>query len=160
MKVRKEPKPLTPPQEVKGKELYFEVSELCVHSESGEGAYADWSETYDCSLEKVSRNKELLNRLNFYAHRVPDEVYNANTVYVVVVTYNTGNSFGRAEGKLALAFVTENPDEAIAAKNAIENNTYASFYTSPKWLAGSGYTEWNGYFERVTSVDIEFHQVM
>ncbi len=172
----KKPVKLTPPVKKMGNELYFEVSAITIHEEREPVAYGSWREEKSCSLKNVSRNKDLLNKWNFHSYIVPDEVYNASNIYVVVVTYSSGDSFGRSEGNIALAFATENPEEAIAAKKAIEDEQdfdsrwsdnkpnkediwSVKFDKHPKRLETSNYV-WGGYFERVESVNIEFKTIM
>lgn len=175
----KNPKKLTPPEKDNRNELYFEISESCIRDYHDGKEWGEWATDYVHSLDKVSRNKDLLNKWNFESHKVPDEVYNATSVYVVVVTYDSGDTFGRSTGHLAIAFVTENADEAVACKNAIleqeeyKNEHAYSFRKKtgklPTWdnmfrkhpkSVREGYAPWNGYFEHITSVDIKFIQIM
>lgn len=173
----KKPRKITAPPKDTRKELYFEIENDCVRDWHDGEKYGSWERTYDSSLKKISRNKDLLSKWNFEAHRVNDEVYDAQNLYAVVVTYSGGDTFGNSEGNLALAFVTENADEAIGAKDAIleqEQYEYESKYSfrektgkKPKWdesfrdhPKSTGRSPWNGYFEHVTSVDIVFLPVM
>ena len=158
----KKPKKLTPPPVDTRKELFVEERRSCVHEyddDDGE-QYGSWERRYDNAVTKVSRNSKLLHRYNFTACKVPDEVYNAPYVYIVVVTYNTGDSFGTSSGNIAIAFITENPGEALEAKDVIENGDG----WTDKWCdhpkSASSYPRWQGYFESVESVDIVFLPVM
>jgi hypothetical protein len=173
----KKPCKITAPPKDTRKELYFEIKSDCVHDWHDGEKYGSWERKYDSSLKNISRNKDLLDKWNFEAHRVNDEVYDAQSLYAVVVTYDSGDTFGNSEGNLALAFVTENTDEAIQCKDALleqEQYEYESKYSfrektgkKPKWdesfrdhPKSTGRSPWNGYFERVTSVDIVFLPVM
>ncbi len=156
----KTPKKLTPPPVDTRKELFVEETSSCVRDYHDGEPFGEWEQKYDNSVVKVSRNSKLLNGYNFTACKVPDEVYNAPYVYIVVVTYSTGDSFGSSYGNLAIAFITENPEEALEAKDVIENGDG----WTDKWCdhpkSATSYPRWEGYFERVESVEIVFLPVM
>ncbi len=174
----KKPKKIQPPVPKTGQELYFEIQSTCLRDYHSGEQFGEWESCYDQRLSKISRNSKLLDKYGFEAHKVPDEVYNAKSLYVVVVIYSTGDSFGHSRGNISLAFATEDPDEAIAVKESIEledehNNAYSrsqkkanekefwsnKFREHPKSLNTSNYT-WNGYFESVEHVKVEFLQVI
>lgn len=154
-------KKLTPPPVDTRKELFVEETSSCVRDYRENVEFGSWEQRYDNSVVKVSRDSELLNRYNFTACKVPDVVYNASYVYIVVVTYSTGDTFGNSSGNLAIAFITENPEEALKAKEVIEtveDGWTEEWCEHPKSVAS--YPRWQGYFERVESVDIVFLPVM
>jgi hypothetical protein len=175
----KPPRKLTPPPVDTRKELYFEINESVQRDYHSGEQFGEWETIKNCSLSKISRNKGLLSKWNFYSYQVNDEVYNAQNLYVVVVEYSSGDSFGRSEGNLAVAFVTENSQEAIECRDAIlENEAYEyenrysfrdktgkkpmwddKFRDHPKSVC-KGYSPWRGYFEHVSGVSIEFLTVM
>lgn len=175
----KKPRALTPPPKDTRKELYFEIESVCTRDWHDGKEWGEWESSYDSSLKRVSRNKDILDKWNFQAYQVNDEVYNAHNVYVVVVIYSTGDTFGCSEGHLAIAFVTEDGNEAVECKKAILEqdewefeNAYSfrektgktakwdeHFREHPKSVH-KGYAPWNGYFESVTSVDIQLLTVM
>lgn len=67
-----------------------------------------------------------------------------NALWIVYVRYSTGNTFGRSlgHGSIEGAFVTH--DEAKARATEIEKGGPSI----------KGYTPWDGYFERLESVEI------
>ena len=157
----KTPKKLTPPPVDTRKELFVEETSSCVRDYHEGVQFGEWEQQYDNDVTKVSRDSKLLNRYNFTACKVPDEVYDASYVYIVVVTYSTGDTFGNSSGNLAIAFITENPEEALKAKEVIETVTDGwteEWCKHPKSVAS--YPRWQGYFERVESVNIVFLPVM
>ena len=175
----KKPRKLTPPPVDTRKELYFEIKESVQQDYHSGEQFGEWETIKNCQLTKISRNKALLGKYDFSAYKVNDEVYNAQNLYVVVVIYSSGDTFGRSEGELAVAFVTENSEEAIECRDAIleqEEYEYENRYShrnktgkKPKWddvfrdhpkSVCNGYAPWSGYFEHVTSVNIEFLPVM
>jgi len=173
----KQPKKLTPPPVDTRNKLYFEIEESVQRDYHSGEQYGEWETIKNCQLTKISRNKDLLRKWNFTSHQVNEEVYNAQYLYVVVVTYSSGDSFGRSEGNLAIAFVTENSDEAIKCRDAIlEQEEYENRYSfrdksgkKPKWddafkdhpkSVCKGYSPWSGYFEHVSDVDIVFLPVV
>jgi hypothetical protein len=175
----KKPRKLTPPPVDTRKELYFEIVEQNIRDYHSGEQFGEWETVKNCTLTKISRNKDLLRKWDFTSHQVNEEVYNAQNLYVVVVTYGSGDSFGRSEGNLAIAFVTENSDEAIECRDAIleqDECEYENRYSfrdksgkKPKWddafrdhpkSVCKGYSPWNGYFESVTDVYIVFLPVL
>lgn len=157
----KTPKKLTPPPVDTRKELFVEETSSCVRDYHEGVQFGEWEQQYDNDVTKVSRDSKLLNRYNFTACKVPDEVYDASYVYIVVVTYSTGDTFGNSSGNLAIAFITENPEEALKAKEVIE--TVEGGWTK-EWCkhpkSATSYPIWEGYFEHVENVEIVFLPVM
>jgi hypothetical protein len=154
-------------------ELYFEIDEVCLRNEREEEQYGRWEKDKACSLKKVARNKDFLSKWNFTAYKVPDIVYNADSVYVVSVVYSSGDSFGSSSGNFQVAFVTEDPKEALRAKEAIEEDhrikktytkekeykVWSDFRNSEKLVCGK-YFSWDGYFENIEEIRIDFLKVI
>lgn len=69
-------------------------------------------------------------------------------VYVVVVRYTTGGTFGRTLGAWYIEGVYEHQGQADKVVKAIEKDKY------------QGYKPWIGYFEHLESVDYERMTVM
>ena len=177
----KKPKTITKPVNVNTKEIYVEESSKCISESRSDEPYGDWSRSYDDRVINISQNKDILNKWNFKTYKVPDIVYEAKNLYLVVVTYSTGNSFGRSDGHVETAFITEDPDEANDAATALWKQTeynqysrYPSLYEEeleklkPTWdniwknhpkATHPGYAPWDGYFERVDHVDVVFLSV-
>jgi len=70
----------------------------------------------------------------------------AGVVWVVVVRYTTGDSFGTTYGEWHVESAYETIDEANEIKKKIEEGEYKS---------GLGYTPWVGYFESLEGVHVE-----
>src|SRR6478735_8874152 len=115
----KTPKKMKPPKQINDKSLYIEVSSRTTDSYREPERFGSWSETNVSSVGKVSKSIEGLSRWNFSEFKVPDEVYNSPTVYIVYVIYSSGDSFGSSSGNIAIAFVTENVEEAQQVQKAI-----------------------------------------
>lgn len=154
----KQPKKLTPPVKDTRNSLFVEIESMCVHSFRSDEPYGDWGSEHQCSVQKISRNKDLLKTWDFTEYKVPNDVYNSQNLYIVAVTYSSGDSFGRSSGNLAIAYITESPDEALKVKNDLLKDVNPS-EDDPKTQC-RGYAEWNGYFEHIESVDIVFLPVM
>lgn len=155
----KKPKKLKPPKVDERKELHIEIISSCVYDECEGVQFGSWGKQFNETVTKVSRDCKFLNRFSFSSYKVPDEVYNSTYVYIVVVTYSSGDTFGSSSGNTAIAFITENPDEALKAKDAAEHD-----WSKPEWSEHpknvSRYPTWTGYFERVENVEIVFLPVM
>lgn len=64
-------------------------------------------------------------------------------VWVVVVRYSTGGTFGTTNGAWTILGIYEHLDEAKKVEASVHDNTY------------SGYKCWVGYFESLECVEIE-----
>jgi hypothetical protein len=72
------------------------------------------------------------------------------------VTYSSGDTFGRSSGNIAIAYITQDPAEAVKVKADLNHGKNPSYdLKCPK-----NYNPWDGYFERVENVDIVFLPVM
>jgi hypothetical protein len=154
----KQPRKLTPPKKDERQSIYVETKSTCTHDYHDGKRFGDWEKTYSNKVEKISRNKDLLNKWNFEEYKVPDETYAASTLYLVVVTYSSGDSFGRSEGNTSVAYITENSGEALEIRDMINVGKKPS-KDDQKYQHG-GYAPWDGHFERVSDVDIVFLPVM
>jgi len=63
-------------------------------------------------------------------------------VYVVVVTYQTGDTFGYSTGNVSIVDVFNEEETACEVAASIREKTFP------------GYTPWNGYFEALESVRV------
>lgn len=85
----------------------------------------------------------------------------ASHVYVVIVQYSTGSSFGTDTGLTTTALVATTAEMAIKAKKAIEENaskdkpSYSFQFEGIELDCGT----WTGYFESVEDVRIELTAV-
>ena len=68
-------------------------------------------------------------------------------VYVVIVRYTTGDSFGITHGAWCVEGVYAEKDEANKVYKSILDNTY------------EGYKEWEGYFEHLESAQVETFKI-
>jgi len=74
----------------------------------------------------------------------PEEHIGKN-IYVVVVRYQTGDSFGTSHGRWEMEGGYLTKEEAAKVKESINDNTY------------EGYKSWKGYFEALE--DVEIHEL-
>ena len=154
----KQPKKLKPPVKDTRKSLFIETESICTHNYRSDEVYGEWSSEHQCSVQKISRNRDLLNKWDFTEYKVPSETYDATTLYIVTVTYSSGDTFGSSSGNLAIAYITENSEEALKVRNGLGENINPN-PEDPKSQCG-GYAQWDGYFENIEGVDIVFLPVM
>jgi hypothetical protein len=74
-----------------------------------------------------------------------------DAVYLVVIKYSTGNTFGRSGGHIALAGAFDSSDKAEQLAEAVRKSKVAGEY---------GYLPWVGYFERVEDVSVEKTRIL
>ena len=76
--------------------------------------------------------------------------FEAECIHLVVVTYESGDTFGRSYGNFSIAGAYKKTKEAMSVKNRIEYD-----YRHPGYKAQyTGYKPWDGYFEELTCVEI------
>lgn len=84
----------------------------------------------------------------FYDSReVSEEVFNSDKVYMVVVRYESGDTFGRTFGNWHIFDIFATEKEADHISGLIENDKL------------DGYVRWKGYFERFQWVEIHEFKV-
>ena len=129
--------------------IWITYDEHCTGGDVVEGQedepYADREDEYiDWTLLKAS----LLEPSSVY--REPVEVKSAKIVspgdsmYILVVRYSSGDTFGHSCGHGYAEGAYENKDTAELIAAMIEANTYPS----------KGYLPWQGYFESLEGVEI------
>lgn len=121
---------------------------------------------------KYASTRELNGSSN-WSKEVSDDVYNnANNIVMVVVKYTDGDTFGYTSGYWDVVTVFDATDKDITKKLeelkwAIEHSKYDYFneikqedskksFDILKTYGYDGYINWNGYFNRLESIDIIF----
>lgn len=153
----KTPKKLIKPEPDNRKELYFELFTHCERSERSDEEYGSWQTSYSTHFKNVSRDKDLLNKWSFEARKVSDDVYNASLIYIIWVEYSDGDTFGYSTGNGQLAYVTTDPEEAIKIEEKILKGEL-DWIDSPNSICS--YPYWNGYFNGIERVHVEFTKVL
>lgn len=77
-------------------------------------------------------------------------------IYIVVVRYETGSTFGRIYGAWSTPGAFVSLEEAHTMKDIIENGDYITGYEKyrTRWPNAHRHPCWAGYFERLSSVEI------
>lgn len=70
-------------------------------------------------------------------------------VYVLVVIYSSGGTFGKSYGNGCIVGIYEKPEEAAKIEETIYNGTYSD----------NNYAPWVGYFETLENVKIECERI-
>ena len=135
--------------------LFVQYNERCICSHRASGRYGDWSEEYDFDVKSVSAT----SRNNFYAEEtinVGIDVAAGDVVFVLYMTYSTGDSFGRATGKGEVLWAFKDAAIAMKAKAAWEQKG-KDYSIEFEVDGGNTITLSNpasGYFENLGAVDI------
>jgi hypothetical protein len=88
------------------------------------------------------------------------KVENGDTVYVLLVTYEDGDTFGRSYGNIYVVGVYESEEEADKVRADIDyderhcNRDDLFDVDKKKTRRYKGYASWRGYFERFTSAEM------
>jgi hypothetical protein len=131
------------------------INSSCDDSEFSDEKWGPWSEDWSHSFGSIHRitppqYSDVSSDLNILAEE---------PVYVVWVEYSTGDSFGWANRGRAVAvgvFKTYEDAQALEAwlNNKDKARSYSQTYDSPDGQILQIYCEWEGYFERLESVNI------
>lgn len=140
-------------------DLYVQYDEICTHSYRSPEQWGDWSESYDFRVKGVS-----LTSRNCYDEEKLGclvDVKAGEPVFVLYMTYSTGDTFGRAEGKGEVIWVFKDPDLAMKAKSKFEeenNKRDPEFSVEFEADGNIDVRQSNpaaGYFENVGYIDVE-----
>jgi len=98
----------------------------------------------------------------FFVHdiKVSDEVYEADEVFLVVVRYQDGNSFGTSHGNWDVFDAVATEDEAIKIAKSIEDGSLVkAVEADQKKGIYHRYILWTGYFNSLEGVEIHSFKV-
>jgi len=129
--------------------------EICTNSYYSGEQYGDWSESYLSSITGVYRLDDGEDGpCHSETFLVLDD---ATSVYVVYMIYDTGDSFGCAEGKISIIHATANKEAAYSLVKKINENpdTYTITIIDDFGRNTSIYNPGNGHFKHIRYVNIE-----
>lgn len=140
-------------------ELYVQYREICTESYHSGEQYGDWRQSYDFGVEGVS----LTSRGRYDEEKLGClvDVKAGDVVYVLYMTYDTGDTFGRATGKGEVIWVFKDVQLAMKAKQRwIEENDKndPEFSIEFEVDGGETLTQSNpaaGYFENVGYISVD-----
>lgn len=127
--------------------LYYTYEQHCTYSKEPEEQWGEWETHYEWSLGRVFTKSPQGFTPYWNTVELDKPVEPNSKVYLVVVRYSSGNTFGRSEGNGTIAGIYTTLEQASEARELVEQD---------KW---PGYAPWNGYFESLESVSIEVRVV-
>lgn len=97
--------------------IYIQHKKYCTHSKQSREQYGSWSASYDSSVTGAS--------LTFIDHddeefEVSFECVAGTPVFILSMTYGTGDSFGSSSGNQEIIWVFNSADTALVAKKTWE----------------------------------------
>lgn len=137
------------------KHICVEYAEVCTYSEREPVQYGSWEECYDSNITEVyTIDADEHGPYCSEVFTVPDD---ATEVYVVYMIYDTGDSFGRAYGKIDLIHCTASEEAADAlAKKITENSEeFLIEYVDDFGREISIHNNGAGYFQHIRYVGVE-----
>jgi hypothetical protein len=140
-------------------DLFVQYDEHCTHSYRSPEQWGEWKETYDFRVKGVS----LTSRDRWDEEKLGClvDVKAGEPVFVLYMTYDSGDSFGRAYGKGEIIWVFKDPDLATKArlKWESENNKRDPEYSIEFEVDGGQTVKQSnpaaGYFENVGNIEVE-----
>lgn len=138
-------------------ELFVQYTQHCISSHRDPEPFGDWREEYDFSVNGVSLTSR--SRYCDETITVGVEIKAGEPVFVLYMTYSSGDSFGRAYGKGEVLWVFKDPALAMKAKKQWENDAEEESKYSVEFEVDGGQTiklsnPASGYFENVGHIDV------
>lgn len=136
-------------------QLFVDVSNEMTQGKRSKKPYGDWSETYEFKVKGVS-----LARDDYFSpelFEVPFEVLNGDKVFVLHMTYSSGDSFGTARGKGTVLAVFKDQKLAYDALDNLHKNEeeYDFFFVNEIGEKFKVHNVAYGYFEHITSTSVD-----
>lgn len=118
--------------------------------------YGSWEECYSNNVTGI----EIVGDKDIYSLCRHDEVKDGDVLYLVVIEYSSGNSFGKSYGEIEFVETFRDIEDARACIKAIHdfNNNVSK---TLKYKLDNGeyyeteYCQWKGYFEHIEDVYIK-----
>jgi len=139
-------------------DLFVQYYETCVDSYRDGKEYGEWRESYDFNVTGVSLTSQ--KRMDEEQLGCLVDVKAGDTVYVLSMTYSTGDSFGHAEGRGEVIWVFVDPALAWIAKSIWEkeNDKRNPEFSIEFAVDGDQTVKQSnpaaGYFENIGRVDV------
>lgn len=105
--------------------------------------FSDEHRTFSLENCYLSFDEKSRSRFEYFAHEVPFNVEKGDDIYLLVVRYSSGSTFGNIYGCHHIVDIYSSKEEAYKVEETIRNGTY------------SGYKCWEGYFESLEDVSVE-----
>lgn len=140
-------------------ELFVQYTSICLDSYREDREYGDWSETYDFNVTGVNQT----SRAQWSGLAGREERVNVSfdadvgdTVYVLWMTYSTGDSFGHGSGYGEILWVFKNEEVAKYALNQVNEcvEEYSIKFKDDDGNVIEFSNPGSGYFESVDSLTI------
>lgn len=147
-----------PPPPPPGKRLYLG------YKTSSSGGQRESDEPYSCrSPEYITVTFTSLSRESgtFFGHNieVTDEVYAADEVFIVVVRYRDGDSFGSSHGNWTVWAATATEAEAVKIAESITDGSLVKEAEKAKGNGGWVSFPWTGHFNGLEGVEVHGFRV-
>lgn len=137
--------------------IYVKTDSYCTSHYRSDEEYGDWGSNSIFSIEGVyatspdSYSAELIN--------VPFDFVTGDVVYVLWMTYTSGDSFGQSDGNGEVLWVFKDPQVALNAQNVWQKSHDADDHYNVTFIADGGLSvslsnPAAGYFENVSSLDL------
>lgn len=144
-------------------DLFVQYHEHCTENYHSGEQYGDWRQSFDFGIDSVSLTSQ--NRYDEEKLGCLVDVKAGEPVFVLYMTYSTGDTFGHAEGKGEVIWVFKDPALAMKAKAQWEeenNKRDPQFSIAFEVDGGQWITQSNpaaGYFENIGYTSVETYLV-
>lgn len=134
--------------------IYIEYSETRISSYRDDEQFGSWGEENDFSIVRATISKP--DGYEYETFELNEKIKKYDEIYVLYMTYSTGDSFGNSSGNGEILWVfsdKEIAETALAEWREHEEAQYVEFYISDGQKVRMGNPAY-GYFEHVDTLDI------
>ena len=152
-----------PPKEKKNvrtrTEIYVDYTSRDGYRSEGDASKYEheWSASRDLHVKNAWLSRDGLSSWQCETMQCEGKVQAGDTLYVIVVRYSDGDTFGQSTGNYHFELATKDANKAVEVKNAIVAGTYKRERPEDvdHWY---DYLEWTGYFNSLE--DVELHKMV
>ena len=137
-------------------ELHIQYNSYCVDSKDADEPFGEWYSEYDFSIKGASLTAS--ERYDNETFNVDSDVKAGDPVFVLYMTYSSGDSFGSSEGEGEVLWAFKDATLAAAARSAWKKGGDEKAQSIEFEIDGGRKIKLSnpawGYFENMSSVDL------
>lgn len=152
-------------KEIKSEYLYLHYSQIETGGEVREGELGPYACREDSNREQIfyglyTKKSENVYDYDTIEYKGSVKYLIGKEVYVVIVKYDTGDSFGKSNGHFYAEGVYHTEEEATEIASLINKSRNVGYDKESPYRKKTGrYEPWRGYFERLNGAKIHIFKV-
>jgi hypothetical protein len=135
--------------------IHVETTSNTLSHQRAKKRYGNWSAEYTFGVEGVSLNKDAY--FSPHEFEVPYEVNTGDVIFVLSMTYSSGDSFGTSRGHGSVLYVFKDKNLATEAAKLIrqDEDAYTFNFKTEDGSIKEVRNPASGYFEHITTVSLQ-----